>query len=540
MTNQALKSQEMMNQVMKDSVMKNQFLQCRSAKMFCGDTPVLVRGFGLGGWLLPEGYMWQMEGEFDRPRRMERLIESLCGAEYATTFWERYEENYVTRADIEWIASLGFNSVRLPINARRLFRFDGQKTEFIANTLKHVDNLIDWCRGIGIYVILDMHAAPGGQTGQNIDDSENDQPELFTNPIYQDQLCAAWELLAARYADEPAVAAYDLLNEPLPDFFSQYNDGVLPLYRRLIAKIRAIDPDHMIMLEGAHWATDFTVLDDMTREEAERDHIALQFHRYWSAPDEESLERYRAIANRLDVPLYLGESGENNLEWYTAMFPLCDRLDIGWSFWSYKKMNCKNSPVTFARPEKWNLLMDHIHGRTMLTKTQAQGIFDALLSCISQPIYNKPVACALTRTPPFELPCEAFDESRIYSKRTIGAELRMRETASLIFRNGHIGEPDYKRLKGEPQPESENIVVRLKDGDEIGFHINITNIPVSGRLYAYGDGMIALSCNGTPICDMLMDKGTYTFQIRHTGKVLLKVRCLQGEIDVDRIEFFAP
>ncbi len=505
--------------------------------MVLGDKPVLLRGFGLGGWLLPEGYMWQMEGEYDRPRRMERLIESLCGAEYARAFWQKYEESYITRADIEWITSLGFNSVRLPINARRLFRFDGQKAEFVAKTLKHVDNLIEWCREFGKYVILDMHAAPGGQTGQNIDDSENDQPELFTNPVYQDQLCAAWELLAARYADEPVVAAYDLLNEPLPDFFHQYNDGVLPLYRRLIAQIRAIDPHHMIMLEGAHWATDFSMLDDMTREEANKDHIALQFHRYWSAPDEESLERYRAVAKRLDVPLYLGESGENNLDWYTAMFPLCDRLNIGWSFWSYKKMDCENSPVTFARPVGWDLLMDHIHGRMMLTNEQAQGIFDELLACISQPIYNKLVACALTRTPPFVLPCEAFDESRIFSKRVIGATLRMREAASLIFRDGHVGEPDYKRLKGEPQPKEENIVVRLKAGDEIGFVVQVLHTSASATLWAYGSGLIELSCNGVPICDTLMVNGTYRFKIRQSGKVLLKIRCLQGEIDADRLEF---
>ena len=516
--------------------MKKEFLQCRSKSMYLGDTPVLLRGFGLGGWLLPEGYMWQMEGEYDRPRRMEQLIESLCGTEYAAAFWERYEENYITRADIEWIASCGFNSVRLPVNARRLFRFEGQKTEFVAKTLQRVDDLIDWCRELGVYVILDMHAAPGGQTGQNIDDSENDQPELFINPLYQDQLCAAWELLAARYADEPVVAAYDLLNEPLPDFFSQYNDGVLPLYRRLIQAIRAIDPHHMIMLEGAHWATDFSVLDDMTREET-ADKFALQFHRYWSAPDEESLERYLAVANRLDIPLYLGESGENNLEWYTAMFPLCDRLNIGWSFWSYKKMNCKNSPVTFARPEGWDLLMDHIHGRSILTQTQVEGVFDEFLDCISHPVYQDSVVCALTRKPPFTLPCETFDESQIQSQRLPGAEMRMREQASLLFRDGHLGAPDYRRLKGEPQPEEENIVVRLKAEDEIGFYVNIATAPANGRLLAYGEGKIELTVDHMSVEGVRMDHGEYRFTIHQVGKLTLSIRCVQGEIDVDRIVF---
>ena len=516
--------------------MKQEFLRCRAAEMYHGDTPVLLRGFGLGGWLLPEGYMWQMEGKFDRPRRMEQLIEFLCGAEYAMSFWEQYEESYITRADIEWIAGHGFNSVRLPINARRLFRLNGQQAEFDAKTLKHVDNLIEWCRDFGVYVILDMHAAPGGQTGQNIDDSENDQPELFINPLYHEQLCAAWALLATRYANEPVIAAYDLLNEPLPDFFRQYNDCVLPLYRRLIGLIRAIDPNHMIMLEGAHWATDFSVLDDMTREEASRDHIVLQFHRYWSAPDTESLERYQAVARRLNVPLYLGESGENNLEWYTMMFPLCDRINIGWSFWSYKKMSCKNSPVTFARPKGWDQLMEHIHRRLTLTQEQAQRIFDEFLACIAKPTYNHSVMCALTRTPPFVLPCEAFDESSIQSVRTPGAELRMGERVSLVFRDGHNGAPDYRRLKGEPQPETENVVVRLKAGDEIGFLIHIQSAPAFGKLRAYGNGEIELSCNGVPICEELIAEDTYRFKMQECGKVLLKLCCSQGEIDADWIE----
>ncbi len=290
-----------------------------------GDSSVLLRGFGLGGWLLPEGYMWQMEGECDRPRRMERLIETLCGPEYAVSFWQRYQRSYITKADIGWIADQGFNSVRLPINARRLFRFADGKATFLPDTLVCIDRLIAWCKERDLYVILDMHAAPGGQTGQNIDDSADDQPRLFLERANQDALCAAWELLARRYADEPTVAAYDLLNEPLPDFFSRYNDRLLPLYRRLIARIRAVDPNHMILLEGAHWATDFSVLDDMSRAEA-ADNLGLQFHRYWSPPDEESLESYKQAASRLDVPLYLGEAGK--ITW--TGIPPCSRSANGW------------------------------------------------------------------------------------------------------------------------------------------------------------------------------------------------------------------
>ncbi|MDD4312019.1 MAG: cellulase family glycosylhydrolase [Eubacteriales bacterium] len=516
--------------------MKNDFLVCRSDSMYCGQERVLLRGFGLGGWLLPEGYMWQMEGKYDRPRRMEQLIETLCGSEYAASFWARYENSYLTKRDIEWIASLGFNSVRLPINARRLFRFSSGKAAFVPETLDCIDRLIDWCRTYQIYVILDMHAAPGGQTGQNIDDSEQDQPELFLVPDDQENLCAAWELLAQRYENETVVAAYDLLNEPLPDFFGQYNDRVLPLYRRLIARIRAIDPNHMIMLEGAHWATDFSILDDMTKEEA-ADNIALQFHRYWSAPDEESLDRYVAAAKRLDVPLYLGESGENNLDWYTTMFPLCGRLNIGWSFWSYKKMDCDNSPVTFSRPAGWDRLMDYIKNGAKIEQAEAQSIFNEFLACVETPIYNTRVVGALTRTPPFALPCEAFDKSHIVNERIDGAILRMREQASLLFRDGHAGEPDYRRLKGEPQPESETVVVRLRAGDAIEFFVHIPTVPCFATIWAYGKGDFVVSSNGVPISCKRVEDETFEFTLRETGDIALSIHCIQGQIDADRIEF---
>ena len=141
-----------------------------------------------------------------------------------------------------------------------------------------MDQCIQWCKEEGIYVILDMHAAFGGQTGQNIDDSEDDKPRLFIDIYNQELLIQAWELLACRYKDEPAVAGYDLLNEPLPKWQSQYNEMLLPLYRRMIQAIRNIDEKHIIILEGLHWATDFSVFREFTKAEAE-DTIMLQFHK---------------------------------------------------------------------------------------------------------------------------------------------------------------------------------------------------------------------------------------------------------------------
>ena len=357
-----------------------EFLHTNNGVLYCGKNPIILRGMGLGGWLLPEGYMWKFYTKCDRPRRMEKLLRELCGERYAEAFWERYYDRYITERDIAWIAGQGLNSVRLAMNARHLFDIGEQDTvRFHTAYLRHVDDCLAWCKKYGIYLFLDMHGAPGGQTGQNIDDSESDIPELFTDRRNQDILVEMWRLLAIRYGNEPAIGGYDLLNEPIPNWNRRYNPQLLPLYRRLTRAIRDVDARHMIILEGAHWATDFSVFDDYTPEEA-ADNIVLEFHKYWSDPDEESLAPFVETAKRLNVPLWMGEGGENNLQWYTYAFPMYERLGIGWCFWAYKKMEVPNSPATFEKPEGWDQITAYLDGGERPAPEAAQAIFDRFLN----------------------------------------------------------------------------------------------------------------------------------------------------------------
>ncbi|MDP4188600.1 MAG: cellulase family glycosylhydrolase, partial [Bacteroidota bacterium] len=136
---------------------------------------VLLRGVGLGNWMLPEGYMWKFGNKADRPRKIEKLVADHIGKEKAEQFWKTFRRNYITEADIKRIAELGFNSVRPALNAR-LFLTEGEKNEFVDEGFELLDNLIGWCKKYHLYVIIDMHAAPGGQTGANIDDSQNNEP----------------------------------------------------------------------------------------------------------------------------------------------------------------------------------------------------------------------------------------------------------------------------------------------------------------------------------------------------------------------------
>ncbi len=472
-----------------------EFLKAKGRKIYEGDHPILLRGFGLGGWFLPEGYMWKLYTLCDRPRRMEAMIEKLCGKEYADRFWQQYLDSYITKQDMKWIAEEGFNSVRLPLNARHLYERKGRELILCQDMLARIDQIISWCREYKLYVILDMHGAPGGQTGQNIDDSEADQPMLFMNRRYEEELVFLWKALAEHYKEEPVVAGYDLLNEPVPVFHNQHQDKVLPLYRKLIREIRAIDPIHMIILEGVHWATDFSIFDPFTREEAS-DNILLQFHKYWNNPDQESMKEALALSERLDVPSYMGEGGENNCDWYTTAFPLYEKLDIGWSFWSYKKMACTNSPVTFAGPEGWELLLDWIDGKCDLEQNHAISIFDEFLQNIQKPHVNRPVLHALKRETPVKIPCEAYQEYRVTSRRVHGAELRLEEPVSIVFENGRTGKVNYQRMGGEEQPPEENLLVQLMAGDSVSYLFRSSLPKLEATLSARGHGELRLLLNG--------------------------------------------
>ena len=149
--------------------------------------PLVLKGINLGNWLLPEGYMFKFKTT-NSPRLIQTAISELVGEDEARQFWKTYRDNYITQADIHFIKQSGFNSVRVPFSYR-LFVSDTTVPRLEGLGYELLDRVVDWCRREGLYVILDMHAAPGGQTGDNIDDSfaypflyeSNESQELTVN-----------------------------------------------------------------------------------------------------------------------------------------------------------------------------------------------------------------------------------------------------------------------------------------------------------------------------------------------------------------------
>jgi len=374
-----------------------------------GGKKVLLRGVGLGNWLLPEGYMWRFGDQGDRPRKIERIVSDLIGQENADRFWIEFRKAYITEVDIRRIAELGLNSVRPALNARR-FLTEGANAAYVDEGFELLDNLVRWCRKYQVYVIIDMHGAPGGQTGQNIDDSPKDEPELFSDKANQDRLVELWVKLADRYKDEPYVAGYDLLNEPLPQrtgAADKYKDQLEPLYKRITQAIREKDKRHMITLEGVDWANDWSVF---TRPFD--GNLFYQFHYYcWDQPTHlRDIGQYLSHRERLNAPVWVGETGEKDNAIYWGTTQLFEARNIGWSFWPWKKMETQNTPYSIKTPEGWDAIRAYSRGQGKPSREVAQKAFDQLLVNIrlENCVYFQDVVSAVFRRVPGKVEAENY------------------------------------------------------------------------------------------------------------------------------------
>ncbi|WP_410512266.1 cellulase family glycosylhydrolase [Paenibacillus sp. BR2-3] len=482
------------------------FVKAAGKKLVNGSgQEILLRGVGFGSWLLPEGYMWHFPDEGDRPRRIEKMIAELVGEEKAAEFWNLYYDRYTAKADIQRIAAEGFNSVRVPINARLLIE-DGEPLRVKNERLKLIDRVIDWCRQHSLYVILDLHGAPGGQTGTNIDDSENNKPELFTNPANRRLTIALWRMLAERYKDEWIVAGYDLLNEPLPNWFAEYNDQVMPLYEEIIKAIREVDQRHMIILEGVHWATDWSIFDKKPDN-----NLMLQFHKYWNHPDTESIQPFLDQRDKWQVPIYMGEGGENNSDWFAGAFQLYEDHDISWNFWTWKKLDCTNSPCSVNQPEDWQLLINYLKGGSKPDHHLAERILWSYLEnlTLERCTYRPEVVNALFRRPPARIPAIFYGYKGAGESFGIGKQadhnigFRVGDGMDIRFVEDVRDKPNFEHMKGEKWKADEWMYVQLapKDWAAYTFTIPVVSAPPAYSIEIYirtkPGGAISVSLDDT-------------------------------------------
>ena len=350
-------------------------------------TPVLLKGVGLGGWLLQESYMLGTDTLNSQGRIKRALLRTMPEAD-VEKFYQQYRAGFITKADIDFIANQGFNCVRLPMHydlfltpaqrhlrnqalaqvsaiapyeaalaqwydADQLFTNPAQLDGF-----RYIDNLLTWCKANKIYVVLDLHAAPGGQgADRNINDglvplATWKYRDAKNRLIYQDIIVRLWQKLSVRYQQEPWVAMYDLINEPhgldAAHGLRGDNSELQGLYARLITAIRNQGDQHLILLEGNGYGNEYTNLTPDKLPIQDKTNLVYNAHRYWcpndfaaSDPNPNQINLIHnlvAFRDRWQVPVWVGETGENSNEWLTAAAQALNERNIGWCHWNVKRV----------------------------------------------------------------------------------------------------------------------------------------------------------------------------------------------------------
>jgi hypothetical protein len=319
---------------------------------------IILRGIGLGGWMVKEGYMMQTSGFADAQYQIMDAIEDLIGEQNTDTFNDMWLLNHVRKTDIDSLKSWGFNSVRVPMHYN-LFTLPIEEEPikgfqtWLTSGFELLDSLIGWCEEKEIYVILDLHAAPGGQ-GKDaaISDYDPSKPSLWESKDNRDKMVALWKKIAERYADYQWVAGYDLLNETNWDLPGGV--AIKNLYKEITDSIRKVDNKHIIFIEGNWFANDFTGLTppwDIN--------LVYSPHKYWSFNDQSSIGSFLEIKNKYNVPLYLGETGENSNEWFQSAVKLYEDNDIGWAWWPLKKIESVVGPISITKSKGYQILLDY-------------------------------------------------------------------------------------------------------------------------------------------------------------------------------------
>ncbi len=327
---------------------------------------LIPRGFGIGEWHNIESYMLNFDTEDSGgvgQTKLYNLLVKALGQAGADSFFAAWDTNLIAPADIDKWASWGVNSIRLPINYREISSADGV---YIDAGFKMIDDFIAACKAKGIYVVLDLHAAPGSQNCEQMSDSPDGVARLWTQPdMYRKWTIDLWQTIAKRYASEPFVAGYDFFDEPYDvenDGSFKEGDAVLrKMYLDLTAAVRSVDPNHILFVEGTDWSQD----DGFGGLLPAWDPQMVWSAHIYNLDNEKlvALKPYTDLRASSGRPVWDGETGENTDAWLTSMLGSQEAAKVGWSMWTYKKVSATTQPYTIKEPANWAKMAAYLSGK---------------------------------------------------------------------------------------------------------------------------------------------------------------------------------
>lgn len=231
---------------------------------------IKLRGVNVGGWLNMENFI---DGYPGYESTFKYSVLSVLGEDKTTFYFERLLDYFLSEEDFKFMKSIGINLVRIPINYRH---FDDNRLSKIYRRLgfKYLDRAIEQAKRNDIYVIIDLHAAPGWQNSDWHSDNVYQANLLWYSEDAQLKTAGIWEEIAKRYRDEPAVCGYDIINEP----HAPNQQALISFYERIISRIRRHDSQHIIIPEANKYGKDLTGLEMLDDE-----NLLFEVHYYPAA-----------------------------------------------------------------------------------------------------------------------------------------------------------------------------------------------------------------------------------------------------------------
>ncbi len=517
---------------------------------------VVIKGFGIGGWLLPEGYMLKMPGGFGATDIRNEISDLLSPAK-AEEWYQVYRDNYVTEADIIAMKEWGIDHIRVPFHYDIFYNIETEA--FKESGFKRIDDLLVWCKRHRIDVILDMHAAPGAQSASEISDSDGVARFFTESETYWPITIKVWEEIARRYKDETIIIGYDLLNEPVtPDGY----DGIdlARFYGQIVTAIRKIDQNHTLFIEGNYYATTFDHLYPPFD-----DNMVYAFHKYWNETDQGTIQYLLNIRDQFNTPLWLGETGENSNVWFNETKELVESLNIGWNKWTHKKLETITSPLSSPSNPNYEKVVNYWKGngpRPSAAEAE-QGLFQMARDLAIDQTTLRPDVLASWFSPDFNVANVPYTEINLpgnifavhYDIGNQGVSYSDTEYKQVssddnqnVGNRGWSFRNDGVDIEICSDPSVDYNIGWIESGEWLEYTVNVTQAgtyTVRARIASTGSGKMRIKVNGKPIGSDIEIPNTGGYQSWSqvtfgqddfdAGEALVRVEFLEGGFNFSMI-----
>lgn len=350
-----------------------QFVRVSGTSFKKGEKEMLFRGLGIGSWLNFEHFM---VGIPTPDNQIRKTVKEIFGKEIADAFFDKVIRNFVTEKDFAFMKLCGINLLRVPFNYR-LFIDDEHPETYKSEGFAYFDYLLDLCDRYEIYLMPDLHTTPGGQNPDWHSDNNTGVTQFWHYKVFRGQMVQLWAAIAEHCKNREYLLGYDLLNEPYlidsPDLLTEF-------YRDVTEAVRRVDQNHILLLEGDHFAMQFDCIHEIYDE-----NTALTFHYYPTVWEPRLLEpsydpaarrqKFREVLDEVSSiretfhrPILCGEAGceiepgqiEHVMTVLGEMIDLFNEKNISWTLWSYKDAHFMS--IVYPKDSSpWMQLVARVH-----------------------------------------------------------------------------------------------------------------------------------------------------------------------------------